>query len=506
MLAGAPRLRRVPALRHVLSSWASDVFAPGPTVPRFDDGSAGRRPRSSRRWPTRSSPWPLLAAFLGLVALANWVSLAVPRFRVGGGQVELRQGVLFRQHRQVRLERVQAVELSRPLHRHGCWAWPGWSCSRRAGPTRRSPCPSSTSGEPRPCASTCSTSPAAPTRWPSTRPGALARDGAQPRRALQSQCWMPLHDRCSRSRTAGCSSRRSSTGRPSRWALVLLLGRDGCRSAQRRAARPCRIPAMIPVAIGVAFNRVKELLVHGNFHLADTGTGVRVQEGLTDLRTTTIPIHRIQALELVQPLWWRRSDGGGSGSTSPAPVRPGEDEGQRDTTLLPVGTLEEARRRALAPGARGADGGMGGGRPRRRPGRRMAGGLGAGPAARPPLLAAQRVDRRRRRGAAALGAMDPPRGRGPHARIQSLSVRQGWLEARLGLATVHIVTAPGPVDAGLAHLDARRGRGVPRRGRPSGPGSRADGRNRRVHLLHPTLRGWWTGSGIRRAPPNTERR
>ena len=31
------------------------------------------------------------------------------------GQVELRQGFLFRQHRQVRLERVQAVELSRPL-------------------------------------------------------------------------------------------------------------------------------------------------------------------------------------------------------------------------------------------------------------------------------------------------------------------------------------------------------------------------------------------------------
>ena len=32
---------------------------------------------------------------------------------------------------------------------------------------------------------------------------------------------------------------------------------------------------------------------------------MRVQEGLTDLRATTIPMHRIQALELVQPLWWR---------------------------------------------------------------------------------------------------------------------------------------------------------------------------------------------------------
>ncbi len=42
----------------------------------------------------------------------------------------------------------------------------------------------------------------------------------------------------------------------------------------------------------------------------------------------------------------------------------------------------------------------------------------------------------------------------PYARIQSLSVRQGWLEAWRGLATVQVVTAPGPVSGSLAHLDA----------------------------------------------------
>src|SRR6478735_7905200 len=56
-----------------------------------------------------------LVLFLAVIAAVNWVSWRYSRFRVGGGQVELRQGVLFRQHRQVRLERVQAVELSRPL-------------------------------------------------------------------------------------------------------------------------------------------------------------------------------------------------------------------------------------------------------------------------------------------------------------------------------------------------------------------------------------------------------
>ena len=41
----------------------------------------------------------------------------------------------------------------------------------------------------------------------------------------------------------------------------------------------------------------------------------------------------------------------------------------------------------------------------------------------------------------------------PHARIQSLTVTQGWLESRLGLATVHLVPAPGPVAPVLAHLE-----------------------------------------------------
>ena len=125
---------------------------------------------------------------------------------------------------------------------------------------------------------------------------------------------------------------------------------------------------MLPVAIGVAFNRVKELLVHGNFHLADTGTGVRVQEGLTDLRTTTIPLHRIQALELVQPLWWRRSGGGGSGSTSPARRVRSERGASARRRCCPVGTLEDARLVLSLAGARGADG---------RPGRRPS--LGDGP-------------------------------------------------------------------------------------------------------------------------------
>ena len=37
------------------------------------------------------------------------------RFRVADTLIELRTGVLFRQHRQVRFDRIQAVDLGRPL-------------------------------------------------------------------------------------------------------------------------------------------------------------------------------------------------------------------------------------------------------------------------------------------------------------------------------------------------------------------------------------------------------
>ncbi len=82
-------------------------------------GSGGSSP-SDEGPLDQASAYPLIAvlavvAFVGVVALVSWVSWRFSRFRVGGSQVELRTGVLFRQHRQVALERIQAVELGRPL-------------------------------------------------------------------------------------------------------------------------------------------------------------------------------------------------------------------------------------------------------------------------------------------------------------------------------------------------------------------------------------------------------
>ena len=53
------------------------------------------------------------------------------------------------------------------------------------------------------------------------------------------------------------------------------------------------VPAMLPAAFFIVLGRGKEMLTHGNFRLVDVGTGVRVTEGLTDLRTMTIPLNRV---------------------------------------------------------------------------------------------------------------------------------------------------------------------------------------------------------------------
>ena len=405
-----------------------------------------------------------LVLFLAVVAGVNWVSWRYSRFRVGGGQVELRQGALFRQHRQVRLERVQAVELSRPL------------LARALGLARV--VVQSAGGSD----STLTLSYLDLGRAEALREHLLDLAGRSDEGALQPAGAVRAQGAVADAPTGSDAGFGPGAAGPplpaaaSRPVLevpngrlfvatilhgsTILLGAllaFGLIGAGVRSVGPLAlagVPALLPVAIGIAINRVKELLTHGNFHLADAGTAVRVQEGLTDLRTTTIPLHRIQALELVQPLWWRpvgwwriRVNVAGAGGQ-------GEGEGQHETTLLPVGTLADARLvlAVVAPGvpAEAWDGAVLGD--------------GADTGWRGQTAAARWLDPLgwRRNGWSALasavllrsGRLTRRAVAVPHARIQSLTLRQGWLQGRLGLATVHVIPAPGPVSPVLAHIDS----------------------------------------------------
>ena len=66
-----------------------------------------------------------------------------------------------------------------------------------------------------------------------------------------------------------------------------------------------------------------------------------------------------------------------------------------------------------------------------------------------------------------------------HERVQSVRLTQGPLQRRLGLATVHLDTSPGPVHATAAHRPAAEARATCWTPRSRGPGSPAlpPGRN-----------------------------
>lgn len=62
---------------------------------------------------------------------------------------------------------------------------------------------------------------------------------------------------------------------------------------------------LVPLAIALVGYLGKRLFGQFNYTLARTPAGLRITRGLTTLRSQTIPIHRVQALTISQPLPWR---------------------------------------------------------------------------------------------------------------------------------------------------------------------------------------------------------
>ncbi len=385
----------------------------------------------------------------------------------------------FRQHRQVPLERVQAVEISRPLLARVVRAGPGRRpVGRRA---RRAPDARPTSGSPglTRCATTSSRWPAAATSAPgaagrtayrprraSPRPGGAAPLTARRRPIARGAAGAGRAQRAALRRDDAPHLHRSSSVRRHR-----ASPRCRGRGRRRRAHRPR--PRSSSASAATGSGSCSSTATSPSSEVADS---LRIRHGLTDLRTTTIPLHRVQAVEVLQPCGGVRSAGGGSGSTSPG------------------STARDAGRRARDDGAAGRD--------LRRRRLRCSGSSTA--ALRPA------DPRRGRRGRGASRGLDPRRRRAsrmldplswrrngyavsddsviarrgrltrravvvPHARIQSLTAAArasssgpwGWRRSRL-------VSTPGPVLAGAAPSRGRRGGATPRGGGGAGAAWRGE--------------------------------
>lgn len=200
----------------------------------------------------------------------------------------------------------------------------------------------------------------------------------------------------------------------------------------------------VPILIVVA-----EFMRYFHFTVSQSPDGLRLRFGLARTETRTVPPGRVQAIELVEPLLWRRwrwvrvrvniAGVGGEGANSQ----------KEETLLIPVATRDVAIDlvHRVLPGLDidGLEWTAAPERCRRRSPiqwRQLA-------VAWDDTVLATRRGRVTRR----LALI-------PHARTQSVRVTQGPWERALDLATVHADSTPGPVTVKALHLDAALAREV----------------------------------------------
>jgi putative membrane protein len=209
------------------------------------------------------------------------------------------------------------------------------------------------------------------------------------------------------------------------------------------------LASTITAVIGAIQAPVRVLLGDWRFTLATASDGLRIRRGLLETRSSTVPAGRIQSVAVEWPLLWRLA-GWVRASMHVAGVRAAEGQQPR-SSLLPVGTVDQAQT-VLAEGLPGVTLRDISIRPvpeRAKwfaPLRRRVLGYHLGPAAfasRDGLLTRRLVIV-------------------PYERIQSVRVRQGPLQRRLRLATVHVDVAGGGLGfAGVApHVDVTEARAL----------------------------------------------
>lgn len=374
----------------------------------------------------------LLALFLAGVVLfvaLSWVSWLFSRFRLTDSLVEVRSGVLFRRHRQVRYDRIQAVDITRPVLArilrlsqvvvrsaggHEAHLRLSFLAQRDAVALRDRLTDLATHS---------GAGAHADEALASVTPGRRVIQ-VPPLRQLQAALWRPS---------------------------VLLLGLLLVGSAvELGLGHPQLAFAAVPIVLGVGSAHGRQLLNELNFVLETTPAALRAQHGLLELRATTVPFHRIQAVELTQPLLWRPF-GWWRIELNVAGSHPGR-EATETSTILPVGTYAEALdvlalaiqpppSDLLAAATQGTGNAVG---------------FTTSP------LAARLVDPLTcgRTGYAVTesaivirhGRLDRVAQIVPHARIQSTGLSEGPLERVLGIATVRLHSTRGRVHPTIPHL------------------------------------------------------
>jgi putative membrane protein len=440
------------------------AYLGGPDVPgpqELDPGALG----GAFWWVLAGLVALLLGVFAAVVLVAWWFT----RYQVTPEHVRVRSGVLFRQERQARLDRVQAIDIHRPFLPRllglaelkfevadagqsavslAYLTHPQARLLRSellgriglAGPATAGP----------------------PTGAPGAAGGAGGPGAGPP---LRRPPWAPHGEeelpvlRVPPARLIGSVSASGSAV-----VLAVLLAAAPAALLLDPVGGPGVLVAWLPGLISFGAVLYRRLEQGYDFRLLRIPEGLRVRYGLFNVRSQTVPTGRIQAVGVDQPVLWRpfgwyrvRVNVAGYGASA------GEEDALR-STLLPVGTLPEVRAVLALALPRVHDGEL----------TALLGeglhGLGAQGRYTTSPRRARWVDPlvHRRTGFAAtdevLAVRSGRLGRRtavlPHEKTQSVAVSQGPLERALGLADVHLHSTPGPVTVLVPHLDTADARAL----------------------------------------------
>ncbi|MEJ5944252.1 PH domain-containing protein [Pseudokineococcus basanitobsidens] len=370
-----------------------------------------------------------------LVAAWSYVVWRVTRFRVGEEVVELRTGVLNRQHRRVRLDRLQAVDVVQPL------------VARLVGLSELKLEVAGGAGSDVSLAYLRSAEAQRLRRTLLARAAGVQDDeaGEAPEAPERVLLEVPV-DRLLVSMVRSV------------WPVLAVLAVVALVVVATVTGQPGLFAGVLPALLGAGAAAWGMFARGFGFRVAASPDGLRLRHGLTETRAQTVPPGRVQAVRLVQPLLWRGPDWWSMQMDVAGYGGLGADDAGKETVLLPVGTRAEAVQvlSLLLPDP-GCDD--------------PAGVLGAGltgTGEEHGWVAAPRPSRWldpvawRRNGYRVTGtALLCRRGRlvrqldvVPHERTQSLALEQGPLQRRLGLATVVAHATPGPVTPRVDHLTA----------------------------------------------------
>lgn len=384
------------------------------------------------------APLPVILAILGaavvVFGLAFFLSWRFTRYQVSDGSVHINSGVVFRQQRQARIDRVQAIDVVQPLLARVFGlaelkfevADGGKSVMRLAflklDEAKRLRA-------------------AILARAAGVAVDPLAPDGVQEAPETPVLALKPA-------RIVGSALLSGTTA----GAVIVAVGL-GITVAV--SGEPAILLGFLPIMLGFGAGYWKAITTDFNFRVAVSADGVRLHYGMLETRSQTIPPGRVQAVGITQgPIWrlagWYRvqlnvagygADTTGSGSRS---------------VILPVGTLDEVLTvlglvfpdpgvdepfEVFAAALRGKGGGHG-----FVPSPRQSRWLD-------PLSWRRNAYRATdtallcRRGAV-IRRLEVV----PHERTQSLGLRQGPFMARLGLASFVLHSTPGPVRPLVKHM------------------------------------------------------